>query len=93
MVNKKMGKQDTTKNDLEEELNIDVASEDGIEDILDTILDQNMGSMTELVAERFGTYIEPEIIEALADAYEIDLEGDQEKAVRALYSTYMKEYG
>lgn len=88
-----MGKKDTVNNDLKEELNIDLSSEDGIEDILDTVLKTVMEDLSDLVSERFGKYIEPEIVEALVDAYEIDIYQDEQPLAAAIYSVFMKEYG
>lgn len=89
-----MGKKDTFKNDVETELNIDLASEDGIEDVLDTVLSNEWVELSNAVAARFGTVVEPDIVEALVDAYEIDIyDSDPEVPVRAIYSTYMREYG
>lgn len=88
-----MGKKDTLNNDLKEELNIDLSSEDGIEDVLDTILQTTMDDLSDLVSEKFGHYIEPDIVEALVDAYEIDIYQDEQPLAAAIYSVFMKEYG
>lgn len=87
-----MGKKDVFRNDIEEELNIDIAQEDGIEDVLDTLAADNWDSITDLVSESFGQYIEPAIVEALVDAYEIDIYQETQPLAAAVYSVYMKEY-
>lgn len=88
-----MGKQDTFTNDLEAQLNVNIQAEDGIEDAIDIVLSSEFESISDLVKEQFGQYVEPEIVEALIEAYEIDIYKEPELVARAVYSTYMKEYG
>lgn len=89
-----MAKKERLQSDLDEELNLDLNSEEGIEDILEKIIVLNVDTIREAIIAKMAVDIDPDVIDELIKAYDIDISGDDVAvAANQVYNVYVKEFG